>query len=156
TSGGDARPGPVLKQCVGIVVDVARGHFYWTQKGPENGGVGKIFRAGIDMPAGETAATRRDVTTVVDGLPEPVDLEIDEEHRMLYWTDRGDAPAGNTVNRMPLDTVAKHEVVLRHLGEGIGITLDVRHDRMFVTDLAGSVHAARLDGSGAREIAAGQ
>jgi hypothetical protein len=157
TSEGDPRPGPdVLKQCVGIVVDGARGHFYWTQKGPENGGRGRIFRAGIEMPAGQTAATRRDITLFLDGLPEPIDLEIDEEHRALYWTDRGDAPNGNTVNRTPLDTTPKPEIVLRHLGEGIGIALDVRHDRMFVTDLAGSVHTARLDGSGAREIAAGQ
>jgi sugar lactone lactonase YvrE len=157
TSEGDPRPGPdVLKQCVGIVVDVARGHFYWTQKGPENAGLGRIFRAGIEMPTGETAATRRDITVLFDGLPEPIDLEIDEEHRMLYWTDRGDAPKGNTVNRTPLDAQSTPEVVLRHLGEGIGIALDVRHDRMFVTDLAGSVHSARLDGSDAHEIAAGQ
>src|SRR5262245_22093917 len=112
TSGGDARPGPdVFKQCVGIVVDVARGHFYWTQKGPENAGLGRIFRAGIELPAGETAATRRDVTLFLDGLPEPIDLEIDEERRVLYWTDRGDAPKGNTVNRTPIDTTPKPEVV---------------------------------------------
>jgi hypothetical protein len=157
TSGGDERPGrDLLKQCVGIVVDVVRGHFYWTQKGPDNGGLGRIFRAGIEMPGGETAATRRDVTVLFDGLPEPIDLEIDEAHRMLYWTDRGDAPNGNTVNRSPIDTAPKQEIVLRHLGEGIGIALDVRNGRMFVTDLSGSVYSARLDGSDARMLAAGQ
>src|SRR5215470_5228718 len=156
TSDGDPRPGPdVLKQCVGIVVDVVRGHFYWTQKGPENAGLGRIFRAGIEMPAGETAATRRDITVMFDRLPEPIDLEIDEEHRVLYWTDRGDAPKGNTVSRTPIDTTPTQEIVLSHLGEGIGIALDVRHDRMFVTDLSGSVYSARLDGSDKRVLTVG-
>src|SRR5215813_8006096 len=157
TSGGDPRPGPdLLKQCIGIVVDARAGHFYWSHKGPDNAGLGRIFRAGIEMPAGDTAATRRDITVVFDGLPEPIDLEIDEEHRMLYWTDRGDAPKGNTVSRTPIDTTPKQEIVLSHLGEGIGIALDVRHDRMFVTDLSGSVYSARLDGSDERVLAAGQ
>ena len=31
--------------------------------------------------------------------------------------------------------------------EGIGLALDLRGGRMFVTDLAGSVYTARLDGS---------
>ena len=38
-----------------------------------------------------------------DGLPEPIDLELDLENRVLYWTDRGDPPRGNTVNRAPMD-----------------------------------------------------
>src|SRR5262249_31894873 len=133
TSRGDARPGrDQTKWCVGIAVDVVRGHFYWTQKGPDNAGLGRICRAGTDAPAGETAQTRHDITVLFDGLPEPIDLEIDQEHRVLYWTDRGDAPKGNTVNRTPIDTSFKQEIVLGHLGEAIGIALDVRHDRMFV------------------------
>ena len=35
--------------------------------------------------------------------------------------------------------------------EGIGIALDVPSDRMFVTDFAGSIYSARLDGSGERK-----
>src|SRR5262249_62023157 len=39
TANGDARPGPdATKWCVGIAIDTVRGHFYWTQKGPDNGG----------------------------------------------------------------------------------------------------------------------
>ena len=38
-----------------------------------------------------------------DGLPEPIDLELDLKNRLLYWTDRGDPPRGNTVNRAPID-----------------------------------------------------
>src|SRR5262249_38834754 len=131
--------------CVGIAVDTVRGHFYWTQKGPDNAGLGRIFRAPIEMAPGETATTRSDTTLLFENLPEPIDLEIDDEHRLLYWTDKGDAPTGNTVNRTPIDATPAQEVVMRHLGEGIGIALDVRHDRMFVTDLAGCVYTARLD-----------
>src|SRR5262245_51088248 len=139
TANGDSRPGPdAAKWCIGIAVDGVGGHFYWTQKGPDNGGIGRLCRAGIDLPAGETAATRRDVTVLFDGLPEPIDLEIDQEHRLLYWTDRGDAPEGNTVNCTPLDTAPSLKVVMGHLGEGIGIALDVAHDRMFVTEMAGT------------------
>jgi len=40
--------------------------------------------------------------------------------------------------------------------EGIGIALDFKNDRMFVTDLAGSIYSAKLDGSEKRTIAAAQ
>ena len=40
--------------------------------------------------------------------------------------------------------------------EGIGLALDLRGDRMFVTDLAGSVYTARLDGSEKRPLLVAQ
>jgi len=149
TSKGEARPGrDATKWCVGITVDPERGQFYWTQKGPDDAGLGRIFRASIDMPKGESAARRTDIEMLFDGLPEPIDLEIDLENRVLYWTDRGDPPRGNTVNRAWIDaTGAAPEIVITHLMEGIGIALDLHGDRMFVTDLAGSIYSARLDGS---------
>jgi hypothetical protein len=36
---------------------------------------------------------------------------------------------------------------LTHLMEGIGIALDFKGNRMFLTDLAGTIYSARLDGS---------
>lgn len=36
--------------------------------------------------------------------------------------------------------------------EGIGIALDVQGNRMFVTDLAGSVYTADLDGKNERDF----
>src|SRR6266403_374560 len=135
--------------CVGITVDPIRGQMYWTQKGADDSGHGRIFRANRDMPRGQTPTNRLDVEVLFEGLPEPIDLELDLEHRVLYWTDRGDPPRGNTVNRAPIDG-ANHgapEIVMTHLMEGIGLALDVPHDRMFVTDFGGSVYSARLDGS---------
>jgi DNA-binding beta-propeller fold protein YncE len=142
--------------CVGIAVDTDRGHIYWTQKGPEKGERGRIFRANIQIPAGQTAANRRDITILFDGLPEPIDLELDPKNRRLYWTDRGDPPRGNTVNRTSLDGKLSQEIVLNHLMEGIGIALDVPGDRMFVTDLAGSVYSARLNGAEKKLLAYAQ
>ncbi len=138
------------KWCVGITLDQACGHIYWTQKGPDNAGLGRIYRANIDIPKGEKADRRSDIEVWLDKLPEPIDLELDVESRVLYWTDRGDPPLGNTVNRLSIDAQANArtpEIVFTHLMEGIGIALDAPGNMMFMTDLAGSVYAARLDGS---------
>ena len=147
----DADRGDQTKWCVGIGVDLERGQIYWTQKGPDNAGKGRIFRAGIDLPRGESASKRSDIELLYDGLPEPIDLEIDHAKRILYWTDRGDPPKGNTVNRAPLDEESHGrpapEIVFTHLMEGIGITLDRAGDRMFMTDLTGTIYTAHLDGS---------
>jgi hypothetical protein len=159
TSGGDSRPGPdIMKQCVGITVDPEHGKLYWTQKGPANAGVGRIFRANIELPRGQTPGNRNDIELLFDYLPEPIDLELDLQNRVLYWTDRGDPPRGNSVNRAGFDPATGKfgppELLVTHLEEGIGIALDVAGNRMFVTDLAGSVYTARLDGSEKRTLLA--
>ena len=146
------------KWCVGVVVDHDDGYLYWTQKGPSDAGLGQILRAGIEVPEGEFAPHRSDIEVVFKDLPEPIDLEIDPATRTLYWTDRGDPPNGNTVNRAPLDDIfsTEPEIVSTHLMEGIGIALDPAHNRMFVTDLGGSIYVSALDGSGHRPIRAVQ
>jgi sugar lactone lactonase YvrE len=160
-SRGDPRPGPdATRWCVGVAVDVDDGKLYWTQKGPDNAGQGRLFRAGIDVPHGQPASNRADVEVLYDGLPEPIDLDLDLNHRVMYWTDRGDAPRGNTVNRAPMDAARKvrpaPELVLTHLMEGIGIALDLDGDRMFVTDFGGNVLSATLDGSDVKPLLVAQ
>ena len=161
TSEGDARPGrDARKWCVGITVDLDRGQIYWTQKGPDDAGQGRIFRANIEMPKGENATNRTDIELLFDDLPEPIDLELDLKNRLMYWTDRGDPPRGNTVNRAPMDAdFNKHpdpKILVTHLMEGIGIALDLTANRMFLTDLAGSVYSAKLDGSEKKPLLAVQ
>jgi 3-hydroxyacyl-CoA dehydrogenase len=137
--------------CVGIAVDPERGKIYWTQKGPDNAGEGRIFRASLEIPEGESPANRTDIEVLFAGLPEPIDLDLDLRNRMIYWTDRGNPPRGNTVSRAPIDTESKdrkeQEIVISGLMEGIGLSLDLEGGRMFFADLAGSVYSAKLDGS---------
>ncbi len=137
-SGGDSRPGTdATKWCVGIAVDPDRGQMYWTQKGPDNAGTGRIFRANVVIPDGETAMNRTDIELLYDGLPEPIDLELDLASRLMYWTDRGDPPRGNTVNRAPMDAESTKrpppDILVTHLMEGIGIAIDFKGRRMFLT-----------------------
>jgi hypothetical protein len=142
--------------CVGIAVDPVRRQMYWTQKGADDSEHGRIFRAGMDVPRGETPRNRHDVELLLKGLPEPVDLEIDLEHRVLYWTDRGNHPRGNSVSRAPIDDGLNQQVAIGDLMECIGLALDVPGDRMFVTDLTGSIYCAHLNGSKRRAIAVAQ
>ena len=92
-------------------------------------GLGRIFRANIQIPKGQSAENRRDIELPYDNLPEPIDLDLDPVNRTLYWTDRGDPPRGDTVNRAPLDPEAEHgrkpEILFTHLMEGIGLALDL-------------------------------
>ena len=153
TGRGDEARRDATRWCVGITIDPKFRKIYWTQKGPDNGERGQLFRAGVEIPKGETAANRSDIEVFFDRLPEPIDLELDLENRVLYWTDRGDPPRGNTVSRACIDTKPEApEIVLTHLMEGIGIALDVPGNRMFVTDFAGSLYSADLDGKNERNF----
>src|SRR5262249_1336269 len=102
TGRGDEDRRDETRHCVGIAVDPKLGKIYWTQKGPTKGGRGLLCRANIDIPQGESPANRSDIEVLFDKLPEPIDLELDLKKRVLYWTDRGDPPRGNTVNRAPI------------------------------------------------------
>src|SRR5262245_24909032 len=103
TGRGDADRWDATRWCVGIAVDVDGGKIYWTQKGGDDAGTGRILRANIEIPKGQDAAHRRDIEVLFDALPEPIDLELDPRTRTIYWTDRGDLPGGNSVSRAPMD-----------------------------------------------------
>jgi DNA-binding beta-propeller fold protein YncE len=157
TGQGDPRPGPdPRKWCVGIAVDAEGGKIYWSQKGDDNAGQGRIFRSNIEVPPGQSPANRKDIELLYEDLPEPIDLDLDLANRTLYWTDRGDPPRGNTVNRAPMDPKPGNrkepEIVFTHLMEGIGLALDLKGGRMFITDFAGSVYSANLDGSNQKTL----
>jgi hypothetical protein len=126
--------------CVGIAVDVARGELYWSQKGLSKGFEGRIFRARID----NAEATKQ---LLFDRLPEPIDLEIDEERRVLYWTDRGDPPRGNSLNRASVggDKMGAVEILATRLHEAIGLAVDRESKKAYVSDLAGGVYEVDLE-----------
>ena len=157
SSRGESRPGSdATKWCVGIALDVDGEKLYWTQKGPDNAGRGRIFRTNFEIPKGQTPADRNDIEVLFENLPEPIDLDLDVASRMMYWTDRGDPPRGNTVNRAPMDPATANrkgpEIVLKNLMEGIGLFLDLKNARMFVSDLGGNVYSANLDGSNMKTL----
>jgi sugar lactone lactonase YvrE len=133
-----------LAECVGVAV--TSDHLYWTQKGPAKGGKGRILRAGLAIPAGQTAADRTDIEVLWDHLPEPIDLEVCGG--WLYWTDRGDPPAGNTLNRAPLPgpgtTGAEPQILADGFTEAIGLAID--KDTAYVSDLGGHIRAVPLPG----------
>ncbi|MFT3663170.1 MAG: hypothetical protein QM809_17925 [Gordonia sp. (in: high G+C Gram-positive bacteria)] len=142
---------PVSDSCVGVAVDRERGHLYWTQKGPSDGGRGRIFRAGIDVPAGERPENRSDVETLWDGLPEPIDLEL--VGGTLYWTDRGAAESGgNTLNRARIPAVGQRgeepEILAGGFTEAIGLAVDEDAGVVYVSDLGGTIVEVALPESG--------
>jgi DNA-binding beta-propeller fold protein YncE len=160
TGNGETDRRDARNWCVGIALDVEGGKIYWTQKGPDNAGEGRIFRANLETPKDQTPASRKDIELLFDRLPEPIDLDLDLGNRMMYWTDRGDPPRGNTVNRAPMDAAPGDrkdpEIVFNHLMEGIGLSLDLKGGRMFLTDFGGSVYSASLDGSNKKTLLVAQ
>jgi hypothetical protein len=139
----------VMRQCVGIAVDPAKGYLYWTQKGPPDGGMGRIFRAGLEIPAGQQPENRTDIELLIDRLPEPIDLELDAKNNLLYWTDRGNLEGGNSLNRARIGStrLENHEVLATGLQEGIGLALDHANRRAFTTELGGNVRVISLEGN---------
>lgn len=141
-------PPDATKWCVGITVAPKFGKFYWTQKGPPRGRQGRIFCASIAKDPNSEQAS--DIQCIVDRLSEPVDLEINEASGILYWTDRGERPLGNSLSRMQLDAsgvpLQKHEVICQNFNETIGLRLDVERGHIYVTDLGGSIYRCNLDG----------
>lgn len=164
---GQARPlADARDWCVGITVDNARGLIYWSQKGTSKGGAGRILRANLKIPKGSTAEKRTDIETLFDHLPEPIDLELDESSSTLYWTDRGDPPFGNTVNRFTvaeeLDPSRKargpsaETIISDHYHEAIGLSLDLKNKRIYISDLLGSIYQIDLDGKNKKILVSDQ
>ncbi|PYH99432.1 cytochrome P450 [Aspergillus ellipticus CBS 707.79] len=140
--------------CVGIAVAPRFNRSYWTQKGPSKGGQGRILSASIDAPPGVlTENGKDDGLCILNGLPEPIDLEIEEEKGELYWTDRGGLSLGNSLNRMRLDgeglpvgAATEREVLVRNLREAIGLSLDRETGDIYLTDLSGCIYRCDRDG----------
>lgn len=126
---------------VGVAVDEANGYIYWTQKGSPEGGDGRIFRAGLEIPRGERAENRSDIELLWDNLPAPVDLELDGSR--LFWTDRGRQPGGHSLNRAAIPPVGgksdEPEVLADDFENPIGLAVDSENSLAYVAELAGRI-----------------
>ena len=116
-------------------------------KGPPDGGKGRIYRAGLEIPASQKPENRTDIELLIDQLPEPIDLELDTKNYLLYWTDRGNLDGGNSLNRARIGSrqLENHEVLATGLLEGIGLAIDHANQRAFTTELGGEVRVAPLE-----------
>ena len=116
---------------------------------------GRIRRANIDIPAGETADNRSDIQTLFAGLPEPIDIAIDAKKQKLYWTDRGNVTFGNTLNSVDISThlnltatpqpPSENTILAWKFQEPVGVSLDTFAQTAFVSDLGGSVYTVSLN-----------
>jgi 3-hydroxyacyl-CoA dehydrogenase len=151
-----------LRFCVGVTVDPANGVFYWTQKGPSKAGKGRIFRANMVAPENQTASTRTDIELLFSDLPECVDLEIEPKTQLLWWTDRGEHPGGNSLNvsyvgtkkpkSLAMAVMPQRNILTRHLHEAIGIRLDTVNKCVYICDLGGSMYCVSMDGKSKRVV----
>jgi sugar lactone lactonase YvrE len=138
---------------VGITLSKKLGKFFWTQKGHSKANEGRIFSANIGMPKGCNPDDRSDVELVMEGLPECIDLEMDDDSGVLYWTDRGEVPFGNTLNKKQIIGEAPEaegklgrQIIAQGLGEGIGLCLDRKRNCLYVADMSGHLWRCSADG----------
>lgn len=150
TGEGDSARADAANHCVGIAIDPVNGHLYWTQKGHPKGGEGRIFRAELDVPSGETPWQRTDVVTLWSNLPEPIDLQLTPDQGGLVWTDRGAPPDGNTLNSARFGTPPT--ILARGFHEAIGVVM-LGGNRHYVTDLGGIIRIVDTERGVDKQIA---
>jgi hypothetical protein len=98
-------------------------------------------------------------------LSEPIDLEVDGTRQDLYWTDRGELPLGNSINRVSLKGIKPvsasgitsspgkdYELVARNLHEAIGIKLDLVNHHIYTADMGGAVYRFDFDGDNRKKF----
>lgn len=126
---------------VGVAVDEANGHIYWSQKGSPEGGDGGIYRAGLEIPQGQSAETRDDIERLWAELPAPIDLEIADGH--VFWTDRGRIPGGDSLNRAPIPPAGESgqqpQMLADAFQDPIGLAVDAKRELAYVADLGGRI-----------------
>ncbi|WDK21636.1 3-hydroxyacyl-CoA dehydrogenase [Colletotrichum graminicola] len=154
-------PSDPASWCVSVSVAPRLSKLYWTQKGARESSQGRIFCANIDMPAGATAETRGDVVCLLGDLPEPTDLEVDEETGAIFWADRGETLGGNTLNRAGISPKTgllrtegsdKCEILAKDFNEAAGVTLDRDNGHVYFSDHGGSIYRCNVDGTDKKRI----
>jgi len=145
--------GHEIRQIVGVAADPIARQFYFSDRNGK-----KLFRANMDMPAGQTHADRDDVELIYAEKASsamPLDIELDVKNRKVYWTDRRqykvlgmnmDMPAGeDATTRTDVETLASG------LTEAIGLAFDHEQGVLYVTH-SGSVSMVNTDGTGLARI----
>jgi hypothetical protein len=71
-----------LTRPIDLALDLGQGRLYWTDRDE-----GTIHRAGIAIPAGQTASHRTDIETLVRNLSTPIGISLDLPGGKLYYTE---------------------------------------------------------------------
>ena len=117
-------------------------------KRPDKGGLGRLCRANIDIPEGrEPGEPLRHRGAVRSAAGTDRSRARSGEPRPLLDRPRRSSARQHRQSRTDRQKAAVPEILITHLMEGIGIALDVPGNRMFVTDFAGSIYSADLDGT---------
>jgi hypothetical protein len=142
-------------QLVGMALDPDKRQFYFSDRISR-----RIFRAGFDLPAGETADTRSDIEPllVFNVGSMPIDLDLDLSTRLIYWTDRSYGTVERAGMDLPMGQIAETrtdiETVAALLPDTLGISLDHVQNQLYFTQLSGEVWRSNLDGTNLHLIAA--
>jgi sugar lactone lactonase YvrE len=142
-----------VKNPVGMALDIPNGFFYFSEK---DGGT--LKRAPMAMPAaGQTAANRKDVETLISGLDQPIDVGVDLPKGQIYWTDRDEGTVHRAGIEIPSGQTAATrkdiETLMRGLNTPIGIALDLAGGMLYTTESGtGAVWRAHLDGTGKEAV----
>lgn len=87
---------------VDVAIDPDAGRLYWTDRL-----AGTVQRVGLELPEGQTAETRTDVETVLDGLEEPIGIALDAPNDRLYVTELGRGVSEATLDGEDLRRVGR-------------------------------------------------
>ena len=71
-----------LTRPIDLGLDLAKGQIYWTDRDE-----GTVHRAGLEIPAGQTAANRKDIETLIQKLSTPIGISLDLVGGKIYYTE---------------------------------------------------------------------
>jgi sugar lactone lactonase YvrE len=121
----------------GLAIDYAAKKIYWA-----NAQDGYIKRANLDGT---------DIQTVLTGLTQPWDIEVDPVYQKIYWTE--DQPGGN-IKRANLIDGSDVESVITGVNS-LGVAVDPYRNKIYYTTFPDAhVYRANIDGSDVTLIAA--
>lgn len=130
----------------GVALDAAAGRMYWA-----NSGEGKIQRANLEIPKGQTMETRTDIEDLVTGLDGLIDdIALDLSAGKMYWLRYGSG--SGVIERANLDGT-NVEQVHEGFGHGEGIALDPLAGQIYWTDHSRQrIRRVDMDGSTSEQL----
>ena len=138
--------------CVGVALSVQSGTIFWSQKGGARESNGRLFSSRLER-------LHETPTLLLECLPEPLDLSFDDKRQVLYWTDRGELPFGNSLNQLQFDSLEplswdpmSHTILARNFNNPIGLVVDSKERFAYVADMGGTIYRCHLDDGGKERI----